>query len=53
MVLQSDQLKKYKDDVETWIDNYCGTVHMFQGKEANEVIFLLGCDEKANGAVSG
>lgn len=28
-----------------------GTVHKFQGKEADEVIFLLGCDEKASGAV--
>lgn len=31
-----------------------GTVHTFQGKEANEVIFLLGCDEGkgAEGAIT-
>jgi hypothetical protein len=51
MVNQSVELKEYNDDVEKWIDNYCGTVHKFQGKEAKEVIFVLGCDEKANGAV--
>ncbi|MBU3145629.1 DEAD/DEAH box helicase [Clostridium sp. CF012] len=51
MVNQSAELNEYKDDVERWVDNYCGTVHKFQGKEAKEVIFLLGCDEKANGAV--
>ena len=30
-----------------------GTVHKFQGKEANEVIFLLGCDtsKDAEGAI--
>jgi hypothetical protein len=48
MVNQSAELKAYKEAVETWVDNYCGTVHRIQGKE---VIFLLGCDEKANGAV--
>lgn len=51
MVKQSAELKEYKEKVETWVDNYCGTVHKFQGKEAKEVMFLLGCDEKANGAV--
>ena len=29
-----------------------GTVHTFQGKEAEEVILVLGCDEKAMGAVN-
>lgn len=52
MINQSEELNIYKEDVETWIDNYCGTVHKFQGKEAKEVIFILGCDEKAGGAVS-
>lgn len=33
--------------VEKWIEENVGTVHTFQGKEANEVIFLLGCDESS------
>ncbi|HCI29571.1 MAG TPA: hypothetical protein DE117_05285, partial [Fervidobacterium sp.] len=28
-----------------WLYDNIGTVHKFQGKEANEVIFALGCDE--------
>lgn len=51
MINQSKELNEYKEDVENWVDNYCGTVHKFQGKEAKEVIFILGCDEKAGGAV--
>lgn len=40
---------------ENWLKNNLGTVHTFQGKEANEVIFLLGCDEsvKTGYAVTG
>ncbi len=38
---------------EEWMGGHIGTVHTFQGKEAAEVIFLLGCDESrdALGAV--
>lgn len=38
---------------EEWITQNVGTVHTFQGKEANEVIFLLGCDgsKEAEGAI--
>lgn len=37
-----------------WLERNIGTVHTFQGKEANEVIFLLGCDTspEARGAVN-
>lgn len=38
-------------DKDKWIRTHCGTVHTFQGKEADEVIFLLGCDDTAKGAV--
>lgn len=44
----------FGDNEEYWehfLANNIGTVHKFQGKEANEVIFLLGCDESATGAV--
>ncbi|MCR5836039.1 MAG: hypothetical protein K6G88_06010 [Lachnospiraceae bacterium] len=32
-----------------WLYSNIGTVHTFQGKEANEVIFMLGCDESIKG----
>jgi hypothetical protein len=32
-------------------DIACGTVHTFQGKEADEVFFVLGCDSHAKGAI--
>ena len=34
------------EHLQTWLDDNVGTVHKFQGKEADEVIFLLGCDKK-------
>lgn len=38
---------------EDWLSDNIGTVHTFQGKEAEEVIFVLGCDgsKDAEGAV--
>jgi hypothetical protein len=43
----------YHDDrrIQEWAETHIGTVHAFQGKEANEVIFLLGCDKNALPAV--
>lgn len=41
-------LPKYK----SWADANCGTVHKFQGKEAEEVIFLLGCQPSSTGAIA-
>lgn len=34
-----------------WVEQCIGTVHTFQGKEADQVIFLLGCDKNALPAV--
>lgn len=33
--------------LQSWLRDNIGTVHKFQGKEAAEVIFLLGCDTSA------
>lgn len=41
-----------KDAFDEFIKRNVGTVHSFQGKEADEVIFMLGCDEESSGAVS-
>lgn len=40
----SNRLKEF-------IDNNIGTVHRFQGRQAYEVIFLLGCDSNSTPAV--
>jgi superfamily I DNA and/or RNA helicase len=37
--------------IQTWAETHIGTVHTFQGKETDEVIFLLGCDKNARPAV--
>lgn len=33
--------------IDEWLKNHCGTVHTFQGKEACEVILVLGCDKSS------
>ena len=55
--VETELKKKIRNDVgfkdvsyQFW-NEHIGTVHTFQGKEADEVIFVLGCDEKAIGAV--
>lgn len=35
-----------------WTKNCIGTVHTFQGKDANEVLFVLGCSNKSVGAMN-
>ncbi len=44
---------EYREDERfaDWAENNIGTVHTFQGKEADQVIFLLGCDKNALSAV--
>lgn len=46
-------MAEYKTDkrIQEWAEEHIGTVHTFQGKEAEEVIFLLGCDKNALNAV--
>lgn len=41
-----------KKKIEKWIKNSIGTVHTFQGKEANTVYFICGGDEKTQGALN-
>ncbi|WP_018213720.1 DEAD/DEAH box helicase [Desulfitobacterium hafniense] len=35
------------EDITDWISKHCGTIHTFQGKEANEVLLVLGCDAQS------
>lgn len=30
--------------ISDWLKDNCGTIHTFQGKEANEVLLVMGCD---------
>ncbi|SHK52679.1 AAA domain-containing protein [Selenomonas ruminantium] len=52
-LLLKNRLSTVKN-ISEWCDNNIGTVHKFQGKEADEVIFVLGCDSspQADGAVN-
>ena len=41
-----------KEVMTEWVKDCIGTVHTFQGKEANEVLFVLGCSYKSVGAMN-
>lgn len=46
-----DEAKVFREWYETWLDENIGTVHTFQGKEANIVYFVTGTDaSKINAA---
>lgn len=49
-----DELKDIwtSDEVKNWIESSIGTVHTFQGKEADIVYFVCGTDETTKGAAN-
>lgn len=51
-----NEIKKYKEikseEMGDWLKSHIGTVHTFQGKQAEGVIFCLGLDEKSKGAAN-
>lgn len=52
-VIRQSELYKTEPRVKQWLrENNIGTVHTFQGKGTDEVIFLLGCDEQSISAAN-
>ncbi|UEX90169.1 DEAD/DEAH box helicase [Staphylococcus ratti] len=52
--LARKQLKSFETsevDINDWVKASIGTVHTFQGKEADKVYFVTGTDHKQNGAI--
>lgn len=45
-------LPHQKEKIKDWIEESIGTVHTFQGKEAKEVILILGCDKSSINAAN-
>lgn len=39
-----------EEELKNWLDSHIGTVHTFQGKQAEGVILCLGLDERSKGA---
>lgn len=50
-LLEGSELWKKYPFLKKWSEENIGTVHTFQGKGTDEVIFLLGCDKDSMGAV--
>ncbi|SHM62879.1 DEAD/DEAH box helicase [Chryseobacterium polytrichastri] len=50
------EIRKYKEvsknEMSEWLKTHIGTVHTFQGKQAEGVILCLGLDEKSKGAAN-
>jgi hypothetical protein len=50
----TQEVRKYKesnkDEINNWLKSNIGTVHTFQGKQAEGVILCLGLDDKTKGA---
>ncbi|CAM1364252.1 AAA domain-containing protein [Tenacibaculum xiamenense] len=49
---QGKTQKESKMEFSKWIDKRVGTVHTFQGKQADGVFFCLGLDERTQGAAT-
>jgi hypothetical protein len=51
-----NEVKQYKEittnEMSDWLKTHIGTVHTFQGKQAEGVILCLGLDEKSKGAAN-
>lgn len=49
-IIKEHNLNYDKNKIVEWLNSHIGTVHTFQGKQAEGVIMCLGLDEKTKGA---